>query len=437
MRKKGTIPTIIGILLLFAGIIAGVFLLKSNQIFQIGASPGVEPKDVRISNISDTSATVSWVTGDPTAAFISYGTSSNLSIVANETQDDQKYNTHSITITGLSPSTNYYFKIVSNGITFDNNSLPWKFSTGAALAINQTIMPISGSVITSTGAPSKRAIVYVTIGGYTISTLTSDGGTFVLQISSARTPDLLSYAEIDPSGTLLEISVTAESGEIATAKVFQQSANPIPAIIVGQNQDFRNLEPNSVGQNPSANLNIPNQEVPQSKLDISGEKTDMPQEITIDSIEEGEVVTSTTPEFFGEGPAGSNIIITVHSDMEISGTTIASDKGKWSWSPDDTLSEGPHSVTISWIDASGITRTLTKNFIVQAGELPSYEASPSGTPGTIVEPTATPKTTIAPTSTPESLPETGILTPTLILFMIGGGVLFFSVYVWRMSLQKN
>lgn len=430
-------PTIIGILLLFAGIVAGVFLLRSNQIFKIGASPGVEPKDVRISNISDSSATISWVTGDPTTAFISYGTSSSLGTMVNEGQSDQKYNTHSITITGLSPSTNYYFKIISNGTTFDNNSLPWQFSTGIVLNINQNVMPISGSVITAAGAPSRRAIIYVTVGGYTISTLTSEGGTFVLQLSSIRTPDLTSYAEISRESTLLEVSVTAESGEISTAKVFQQSANPIPAIIVGQNQDFRNLEPNSVGQNPNADLNLPDSVTSPSKLDISGEKTDTSQEITLDSVKEGEVVTSTIPEFFGEGPAGSNITVTVHSDMEISGTTTTSDKGRWSWSPENTLTEGPHSVTISWIDTSGITRTITRNFVVQAGELPSYEASPSGTPETTIEPTPTPKVTLVPTSTPESLPETGILTPTLILFMIGGGVLLFSLYIWKMSAEKT
>lgn len=435
MKRKSTIPTIIGIILLFGGIVAGVFLLRNNQMFKIGASPGAEPKNVRISNISDSSATVSWITGDPTATFVSYGTSSNLGTLANEGQGDQKYNTHSITITGLSPSTNYYFKIISDGTTFDNNSVPWQFTTGVSLSINQKVMPVSGSVITAAGAPSRRAIVYITVGGYLVSTLTSDKGTFILQLSSARTPDLTTYAEIDPGNTLLEVSVISETGESATAKIFQQSANPIPALIIGQSQDFRNLEPSINGQNPNANLDVPDLGSSISKLDVSGEKTDTSQGITLDSIDEGEIITSTTPEFFGEAPAGSSITITVHSDTEISGITKSTDKGKWSWSPDNGLSEGSHSVTLSWIDTSGITRTITRNFIVQAGELPSYEASPSGTPGATIKPTITPKASVIPTSTPtpESLPETGILTPTIILSIMGLGLFAFSAFLWKFS----
>lgn len=437
MKRKNTIPTIIGIILLFGGIVAGVFLLKDNQIFKIGASPGTEPKNVRISNVSDSSATISWITGDPTTAFVSYGASSSLGSAADEGQSDQKYNTHSITITGLSPSTNYYFKIISNGTTFDNNSIPWQFSTGVSLSINKTLMPVSGSIITAAGAPSKRAIVYITVGGYVISTLASDKGTFILQLSSVRTPDLTTYAEIDPESTLLEVSVISETGESATAKIFQQSANPIPALIIGQGQDFRNLESNITGQNPNASIDIPDSGSPISKLDVSGEKADTSQGVTLDSVDEGEIITSTTPEFFGEAPAGSSITITVHSDTEISGTTTTTNKGKWSWSPESGLSEGAHSVTLSWVDTSGITRTITRNFIVQAGELPSYVASPSGTPGATIKPTTTPKATIVPTSTPtsESLPETGTLTPTIILSIMGLAVLLFSGVVWKLQTE--
>ena len=111
MIRKNKIPTILGIILLFGGVFAGVFLLRNNQIFKIGASPTITPQNVRLSNFSDSSVTISWITDDKTASFVSYGVNENVGDVISETEDDQKFSTHSITITGLNPETNYYFKI--------------------------------------------------------------------------------------------------------------------------------------------------------------------------------------------------------------------------------------------------------------------------------------------------------------------------------------
>ena len=443
------------------GVFAGVILLKNAQVFKIGASPTITPKDVRVGSVSDSSATVSWVTDDQTTAFINYGAGQDTEMIAYETVDDQKFFTHSVTITGLSPETNYYFKINSNGTTYDNNGVAWQFSTGKSLPMSQVSIPISGSVITASGQSEKRAIVYVTVNGYVVSTLTSDSGIFVLQLGSVRTTDLFSYAEIDPAKTLLEISVTTEKGETATAKIFPQSANPIPPLIIGQDQDFRNLQPTGVGQNPDANLDLPETATIESKLDVTGSKASPSKTVTLDSLNDGEVVTSDKPEFFGNGPTGNKITITVHSDTTVTGTTTVSSKGSWSWSPPTNLSEGTHTITVSWVDTSGITRTLTRSFVVQAGELPAFVATPTATPTLrplstksptptpiptkspiptaspvavlTKSPSPTPKATRTPTGTPAALPQSGSLTPTVLLFMMGLGILTFSFYTWKTS----
>lgn len=455
MIKKNKIPTILGILLLFVGVFAGVFLLKNNQIFKIGASSGI-PKDVRIGNLTDSSVTISWVTSEAATCFISYGTNENVGNVASETEDGQKFLTHSITITGLSPGTNYYFKINSNGTAFDNNAIPWQFTTGKSLSTNQTSVSISGSVITASGQPSKRALVYITVNGYLTSTLTSDSGNFVLQLGSVRTPDLSSYAKIDLTKTLLEVSVESDSGETATAKIFPQSANPIPALIIGQDQDFRNLEPTKDSNNPNADLYLPETATTESKINLSGSQNTSTknENVTLESVTEGEMITSNQPEFFGDGPTGEKVTITVHSDTEITGTATVGSNGSWKWSPPTDLSEGAHVITVSWIDALGITRTLTRNFIVQAGELPSFVATPSATtaPTKSPSPTATPKAsptatpavtksptpkpTVTPTKTSETLPQSGSLTPTLVLFIMGIGTLSLSFAIWKMSEDK-
>jgi hypothetical protein len=455
MIKKSKIPTIIGIIILLAGTFAGVYLLRMNQVFRIGAGPTFTPKDVRVGNISDTSATISWITEGATSSFISWGESqSKLDRVESETNSDQKFLTHSISLTGLKPDTTYFYKINSEGSNFDNNGLPWQFTTGGEISVGQNSNPISGSVIAASGQPAKRALVYVTVDGYLLSTLTSDAGNFILQLGSTRTSDLKQLAQIDQAKTLLSVSVQAESGETSSAQIFPQSANPIPTLVLGQVQDYRSLPPNIDGQTPDVNLNLPESASQESKFDTTlPSESPKPTSVILESIDEGEVVTSTEPQFFGKGPAGETITITIHSEQTSTQEVQIPQNGSWNFSPSEPLSEGPHSITISWLDASGITRTLTRNFVVQAGEVPAFVASPSATP--ISTPTSNPTSTatatptptptikntptpsatprLVPTATPETLPISGNLTPTLLLSIMGVAVIAFSFFVWRMS----
>src|SRR4030065_2126276 len=101
MIKKNKIPTIIGIIILLVGTFAGVFLLRTTQIFRIGASGAVTPKDIRTGNLSDTSATISWVTEDATSAFINWGeTQGTLGKVEGVSGSSRKFFAHKITLAG-------------------------------------------------------------------------------------------------------------------------------------------------------------------------------------------------------------------------------------------------------------------------------------------------------------------------------------------------
>lgn len=450
MIKRNKIPTLIGIIILLAGTFAGVFFLKTTQIFKIGANATSVPKDVRVSNLSVSTATLSWITEGQTSDFVTYGETSNPNTVINESENNQKYFTHSVTITGLKASTTYFYKINSDGVSYDNNGVPWQFTTGPVVSGNQANIPISGSVITVSGQPSVRTLIYVTINGYVLSTITSSTGTFVLQLGPTLSSDISSYAVIDPAQTLLEISVEAEGGATSTAKIFPQSANPIPTLVLGQDQDYRNLPANKSGDNPSADLSLPESSTSESKFNITGEAPPASSTtVILESLDPGETVTSSKPQFFGKGPGGEPITIVVHSQQVVTGNVTIPSTGSWSWSPGTPLEEGPHSITISWIDASGITRNLTRNFVVQAGEVPAFVASPSGstpTPNPTVTPipTVTPSATLAatptskiivatpiPTASAGPLPVTGNLTATLLFFMIGVATIVFGTFVWK------
>lgn len=438
MIKKNKIPTILGIVLLVAGVFAGVFFLNVRQFFKLGATATAQPKNVRISNVSDVEATVSWTTDAKTSAFLAFGRSEgNLSQIENESATNEKFFTHSVTLSGLKPGASYFFKINSEGSMYDNNGVPWQITSGQTLGLNPNSQIISGSVINPSGQPVERALVYITVGGYLTSTITSSTGNFVYQLGNVRTPDLQSYAQIDPSTTLLEISVDAGPDGISSAQIFPQSANPIPAMILGEIYDLRKLPPSSNNQLPNANLNLPQNATPESKFDTSGATTSgtPTKSVILESITEGETVTSTEPEFFGKGPAGETITITVHSDQAITRSVTIPSNGSWSWAVPSNLSPGAHTITIAWKDAAGITRTLTRGFVVQASELPAFVATPSQTLAPSASPTSTPRPTLTPRATATAsaapVPVTGDSTSTILLYIMGVVIIAFSFIVYK------
>lgn len=444
--RKNKLPTIIGIILLIAGIAAGVFLIQNRQIFRLGATPEEVPKDVRITNITGSSFTVSWVTDKQVEGFIKYG-KSETSLEKTELDEiNGKSHTHFLAIRGLKPQTDYYFEINSGGNKYDNSGSVWKATTGPELAQPSQSNIISGSVLTTSGSPAKNALVYVDVGGgVSLTTVTSDSGSWLIAISSVRTKDLSSYIQIDPANTVVEISVQTGSLGIGSAQIYPQSAKPAPPIILGEVKDFKNLPPNETGEMPEASVNLPDTATASSKFEVDEtSKPETSETVTLESIKEGETVTSTKPEFFGEGPPSTKITITVESDP-VSDDIAVSGEGSWNWSPPENLSEGIHKITISWRDADGILRTLTRTFVVQAAEGPSFESTPSATttptPTLSPNPTASSTATPAPTSTASAtsvpIPDSGSLTPTYLLTIMGVGLLGLSAVATFLVLQKK
>ncbi len=439
--KKRSLPTILGIILLVLGTFFGVFLINSRQVFRLGAEGESSPKDIRVSNITDTSFTLSWATDIQSLGFVVWGDSES-SVDTIEQENDQKSYTHSVTINGLSPQTNYFYKINSDGTLVDNKGIAWQTKTGTSLGLNKKSILVSGSILTATGQPVKKALIYANVGGYLFSTLSSDTGNYVFQIANTRSSDLSNYVQIDESQTLVEIFVQTGSLGVSSAQIFPQSGKPAPPMILGQTHDFKSLPASKSGDVPAASLDLPSNSQENSKFSVPDDiNTPTSSEIvTLESIDEGESVTSTQPEFFGDGPKGEIITIKVESENPITEDIKVGSDGSWEWTPSENLAEGIHKITITWKDVTGITRSLTRNFVVQAGEAPAFEASASASTATPTStPTTTPKGSLAPSITPKAtvssapVPETGTLTPTILFSILGLGVMTLSFAIWKHS----
>lgn len=454
MTRAKTIPTILGILVLVIGVGVGVALTQFSTIFSLQASPDTTPSDVRITNVSDTSFTVSWTTEKETTGALDWGADPALGRTQTPPENALS-RIHSLTLRSLVANTTYYFKINSAGAKHDNNGVPWQIKTGTKLTASSNKDVISGTVVDAQGQAVGGALVYINaVGMAPLSSKTSSNGSWVLPLTLARQLDNSAYMNLQDE-TLLQVLVQSATNGVSTAQIFLGSSYPIPKMTLGETHDFRTTQNQSSNDLPESSLDVPENEVEQkSKFQLGEEiSTDTSAKVvSLDSIEEDEVITTSEPEFFGEGPPGTQITLTVESDPVTEDITVPTN-GNWKWTPPTNLPAGEHKITISWKDASGVLRKLTRNFVVSAQEGVAFESTPTGGLAT-ASPTARPSSspTVKPSSSPTvkpsasptssasatprvSIPSTdsgtpvaGSLTPTLLLSIMGIGLVILGIF---------
>ncbi len=415
------IPTLIAIIVLVIGIGLGIIGVQSARTFRLGASPDAAPTDVRITNITANSFTVSWVTDKKVLGFAKVGRSATvLDQTINGTDSDLK-NLNLLNVTGLTPQTTYFLKINSDGVDFDNNGIPWQITTAPALGSSPTNKIVAGTVLLANGQPASKVLIHLSSGGLSpLSTLTSTNGSWVIALNSARNNTLDSYFDFTNPKTLLTVFVQGGSQGISSASIYLEAANQIPTMNLGQTYDFKSQAVSQSSDSlPEVSLDVPPSATDSpSKFQVDSKASLAPQStVTLDSVKNNEVVTTTTPEFFGKGPAKTEITILVESTNPMTDQVTTDAGGEWNWSPPENLEPGNHTVTLKWTDAGGILRSIVRSFTVEAKEGPAFESTPSAT----LKPSPTPRVSIPATDTP--IPVTGSLTPTIVIFMLGVGFL--------------
>lgn len=420
MKKmlKKRIPTILGIFLLLVGIAAGVYLVELGpQTLTTRAEPEIVPKDIRITNITDNSFTVSWKTDAATLGFIRYGrTSDTLNLSALDTRDradesERSYKNHHVTVNELDALNTYHFIVISGSEAskFDDDGSPFSVTTSASFETAASSDTAYGAVYYPDLSPAEGSLVYLTLpGSAPLSSITGASGTWAVPLSTSRTADLSDLVSYDAGSAKVEIEVYGPDGTTATATTLSGKDSPVDDIVLGKNYDFATSEVASEAKQPPES---------QFSLDSLGE---LPQAaegvVTIENIDEGEAVNTQQPEFVGEGPPGKTLEIQIESRQTIKDSITVGNTGVWSWSPTSDLEPGEHTLTVSWVDEKGITQLLRRSFVVYAqGEssLPAFEATPSATPTPTSAPTRAPSPTSIPTPT-SGISPTPTPTPTII-----------------------
>ncbi len=396
------IPTVFALVVLLGSIWVTSLLIQSGVIYVGRASPDKVPQNVKISNITDSSFTVTFTTNNKTAAALSVEEiGKNPYVVFDDrnkkANNQEPFYSHYITVSDLDAETNYKFSILSDGETYLLNGENYSVKTGPKIEtppLSQN--PIFGKAILPDGQTASDTIVELKISGaQTISTLTKNNGEYTIPTNAIRTIGLDKYFAI-PLTQEVELIFLRQDLK-SSVKIKFENASNVPTTTLEKQYDFTQTSKPIDESTPSSQLKTPSSQVGFGQ-------------VTITAPSQNQSFIDSRPLFRGTGLANKSVKITIDSNKTIP-TLTTSSSGVWTYRPDNPLSAGEHSITIETPDRFGITQTLSRSFAVfPSGSQVSDTATPSATPtGTR---TPTPSPTLTPTLIP-SVSPTIALTPSV------------------------
>ncbi|MEK6882728.1 MAG: fibronectin type III domain-containing protein, partial [Nanoarchaeota archaeon] len=194
------------LMVLFIGVVLGVYLVgKQTKIFSQAALPKT-PQNVIISNITDSSFTLSWTTQESTFGYVAYGKTEpldNISLDDRDSSDSQKRFTHFITIKNLDPETDYLFRLGSDDKVYSRNNSSYTIKT-LKTPKNQKLASskVFGTVKTSGDGSEGNALVYVRYRNNLLSAVTNPDGTYAVELNISRNQDLDEYIPVEEDDEL-------------------------------------------------------------------------------------------------------------------------------------------------------------------------------------------------------------------------------------------
>lgn len=237
-------PTLLGMGVLIVALVGGVILATSEEIrvFAPRASAEQTPKQIKVTNVTDNSFTVSFLTDAETPGFVKYGT--EVSSLNSQSSDDRdqlsgkigEYQTHHITVRGLQPNTEYYYSLGTVGNTsFDDGGSPFTITTAQRNGAPPAAKTVYGNVMNSQGNPASGSIVYVSINGVgEMSSLVKDSGSWAIPLSNARKADGSGYAQVTDESTMRVTAQGAQPNLTAQTTATVANAQPVETLTLGQ-----------------------------------------------------------------------------------------------------------------------------------------------------------------------------------------------------------
>jgi len=172
------------------------------------ASGDTQPKNLVISNLSTSSATISWVTEASVKGSVIPILGGNEKSPVIDKRGNDNRNTHYVELISLEPNTKYDFKIVSGSDEYSSlDDITMTFKTAPITAGTPTPNPIHGTV---TGNSGDDVIVYAMLKDksvYPVSAVIPSGGNWITDLSVFRKISDYSLVLTENSTNLILVSV--------------------------------------------------------------------------------------------------------------------------------------------------------------------------------------------------------------------------------------
>ena len=206
---------------------------------------------IQASNLTSTSATITFITDGNAVANIDYGTTTSLGSQVTESSGARRL--HAVDITGLNADTTYYYDVYAGGITQNNGGSYYSFHT--TKVGNGSPYTIFGQVLAvdnSTAADGVLVHLSVTdssdLTSQTLSALTNSNGYWFLDLGNlkdmAAANHVFSYTTGDEIGILIDggavngvgnatkaIGTSPQNAEIITLQVdITQTVSLLPGL---------------------------------------------------------------------------------------------------------------------------------------------------------------------------------------------------------------
>lgn len=413
MKPPPKIPTIIALLILIIGISSTVFLIENTSSLFSQATPDTGPKEVTITNVTDTAFTINWLTTTPQSSLVRIVkqdllTQEKLAFDSRDMKKSEKRRTiHSVTIDNLEPITLYRFEIVSGNKTYTEND--YAVTTSLTLEAPTHLQdPAFGTLLTSTNIPVDEAIVYASFeGSQTLSSLISDGN-WMIPLGSIRSSDGTRYFIPGKEAQERLFFVTDNLRSIVTTSIDNDS--PVPEVILGKSY---NILPDS--QSTKGLI------IAQAKTLENTTTSVNATTFQIISPAKNAGIPSRNPTFKGTAGADKIILVTISGNNKTAlSEKVTTDKNNsWSWTPTEALLPGTYTFTAVTVE-TGVTNPtlLSQQFtILKSGSAVLQAATPSAS----LKPTPKPSSTLKPSATASSsaqpIPTTGTSWPTIFLII--------------------
>lgn len=228
------IPTLLGLTVILTGLLLGLMFQLYRQELNNKAEVNYAPIDIRYSNITDRSVTITWQSDTKAIGVVAWGDSQNLGDSQKDDRDDTSQTgrlTHYVTIKNLNAEKTYYFK-VRNGLYFYPKQ-PIVFKTAKKTDYSPT-SPLIGSVLDVNNSPLTEGLVYLNIpGAAPLSGFVTKSGSYVIPLTDAKTVDLMSNFNLTKN-----IPATLTVSEQGLQSIIQLQIprdGPVPTVSLGQN----------------------------------------------------------------------------------------------------------------------------------------------------------------------------------------------------------